>query len=224
MSVEDAKAVAATGGGTAYALWFEGRDDLFVSLVEKVDAEVGKLRNQLDVANATYETQEGRDLLDAHFPEVSWSIRPFAFWLMIGLWGLAAAGSSLGIILSEGWPVKLCFAVPVGLMLAGLAGTWKRHRRGVFTLRADSLNYTGWKRPLRFADVRDVSALNQNGSISVTFRLKDRAPCIWRCSPLKYGRKSVAVSLGSIRGKQQENLRTLYRYYTRQIEPVGGND
>ena len=214
----DAIELATKETESAYACWLAGRGELFTELAKEVDAAVGKIRSRVDVAQANCETEAGRQLLEKHFPECRWKIRPFFFWLLVLCWGLVSAGLLTGAVFARDivWTPVLA----VGALLAGAANVamWRRHRNGEFVLRADALNYTGWQRPLPFANVEKMSAVNSNGGITVTFRLKAKQPEIWKYSLLRFQRKRVSLSLSWIGVKQADVLKTIYRYFARQIE------
>jgi Zn-dependent protease with chaperone function len=220
VDIEALKAQAVADGETAYDRWLVAHADLFAEQTRKAAQNVEKVRAQLDIKQADYGTSEGRALLERHFPEVKWRTRSFPVWLCLfacGVFGLAALAF---VITGEPVWLKAIFGL-VGAIIAAIAiGCWRRHHGGEFTLRADSLSYTGWKRPLRFADVERVALSNTNGSLSITFVLKAKAPMIYRYSPSNWTRKSVAVGLSWIKGKQPQVAETIYRYYTREIPPT----
>jgi hypothetical protein len=54
--------------------------------------------------------------------------------------------------------------------------------------------------------------------ITLTFHLQKSARGIAKYSPLAWIRtRTVSLAVGSIAGKQQENLQTICRYFTRSI-------
>src|SRR5262249_17932679 len=150
ISADDAKTIALAESQTAYAKWFSGRDALFTNLSQQAEAMIGRMRTQTQVSQADYKTQEGKELLEQHFPEQKWRYKPSSFWTATILLALLAAGCLAGVIFIPDGAAKFIF----GLFLVGLgyvvAMIWKRHRGGEFTLTADGVSYTGWKRPLHF--------------------------------------------------------------------------
>jgi len=218
ITADDAMTLSIEATESAYDRWLSGRDALFAGLVKQATDAVAKIRTRVDAAKADYQTDEGRELLEANFPERRWRIRAFSFWMMMSVWGLIVAGLGVGVVFGDGAVLKAVFGVAVLLAVAASAAMWRRHRHGEYVLRADSLSYTGWHRPIIFSSVESVSAVNTNGTITVTFRLKAREPGIWKYSMKKIRRKSVAVNLGWINGKQQEVFQTFHQYFTRQIK------
>ena len=51
---------------------------------------MGKMR----LAQADYKTQEGKAMLEEHFPEKKWRYQPSGFWAAIVVLGLLVAGCS----------------------------------------------------------------------------------------------------------------------------------
>ena len=215
---DDAMALSTAVTESAYDRWLSAGDVLFTGLVKQANDAVAKIRTRVDAAKADYQTDEGRQLLEANFPERRWRIRAFSFWMMMSVWGLIVAGLVAGVVFGDGAVLKGVFVVAVLLAVAASVAMWRRHRHGEYVLRADGLSYTGWHRPLAFSSVASVSAVNTNGTIMVTFRLKAREPGIWKYGMQKIRCKSVAVSLGWINGKQQDVLQTFHQYFTRQIK------
>lgn len=210
---EIAKTLTTTETATAYDRWLAGRDELFA----EIQAEALGIAQKVRTATADYETPDGRQLLDQQFPEISWPVRAFSMWIKIAFCSLGTAISAILIFAIDGAGLKLLMAAFLAICAWPITMLWRRHRDGRFTLRADSLAYTGWVRPLRFADIAGISAQSQFGAITVTFTLKTRAPVIWKHSPLgRISVRTVQLDLGLIRGKSKETYATLVRYLSRQ--------
>lgn len=207
-----AAAVATAETEPAYMRWFAGRDDLFAGIVGEALNAVSQVRTQ----TADYSTQEGKELLDKSFPEVCWPTRPTGLWIKLGFCGLGTL-IALGLFwMVDEWDVRSGMLVLAALCATPAVLQWRRHHGGEFTLRADSIDYTGWHRPLVFADVAQVTTITSYGSITLTFYLKASASGIWRYSPFSWIRsKSVSLPLGLIPGKQKETLATIHRYFAR---------
>lgn len=213
---EHAKAVATTEGDTAYAHWLAGRDELFAGIQAEALEGIGRVR----AASADYATAEGKQLLDQHFPEVRWKIRTSGLWVRIAACGLGVAVSLLLLFVLEGVGLKLMMVGFALICAYPMVLQWRRHRGGEFVLRADGLSYTGWLRPLVFADVTTISTRSEYGSITLTFHLHTKQAGRWRYSPFNWiHTRTVEFALGLIPGKQQATLETIVRYFTRQVGP-----
>ena len=205
--------IATAETAAAYARWFAGRDDLFAGIMEEALNLVSRVRTQ----TADYSTQEGKELLERSFPEVRWPARASGLWMKLVLCALGVLFALAFFVVSDGWGVKSGWGLLGTLFATPAVLQWRRHHGGVFTLRVDSLNYTGWRRPLLFADIARISAVQKPGAITLTFHLKAAAPGIWTFSPFGWIRtKTVALPLGMIPGKQQATLQTIHRYLARQ--------
>jgi Zn-dependent protease with chaperone function len=215
-SPEGAMAVAVAETVSAYARWFEGRDALFADVTREAAAAVARVRARLTVVKADYDSEAGRKLLDEQFPERRWRVRPSSVWLMSGVWAVIAAGLLAGAVALADWVFTPALGAVAALAVGTAVVIVKRFRGGEFVLHADRLTYSGWQRPLRFSDLAGSSARKSNGSLIVTFRLKQPAPPYWRGS-LPFARRSVSVNLMWVDAKQDEVLRTLHRYLTREL-------
>jgi Zn-dependent protease with chaperone function len=90
----DARAIALAESESAYTKWFSNREALFTNLAQQAQAVIGKLR----VAKADYSTQEGKAMLDQHFPEKKWCYKQSGLWAVVVLLGLVVAGCLAGVI------------------------------------------------------------------------------------------------------------------------------
>lgn len=215
-----ARTLAMSEQPSAQAQWFAGRESLFAAITQQAKAQLEEVRVQAAVVHANYETEAGREMLDRHFPERRWRVRPIAFWFQIGSLGGLAVGSLLLIKIAEHEVLTTGLVIAAVGLLAWAASLWKRHRGSELVLRADSLSYGGWKRPLLFANVKTITVLNQSGSLTVTYVLNTAEPWIWKYSLVSWYRsKQVSFTLSFFAGKQSETLQTLARYLARQIEP-----
>jgi hypothetical protein len=215
-SADDARNIALAESESAYTKWFSTRDALFSNLAQQAQKMMGKMR----LAQADYKTQEGKQLLDEHFPEKKWRYKQSGFWAIIILLGLLVAGCLTGVIFINDMAARVIFGI-FGIFL-GLAVTlvWKRHRLGELTLNADGIFYTGWKQPLRFQEVEKIFARRSYSNVTLTFRLKEKQPPIWKCSILRLPAKTVTFTLSNLDGKQATIAQTIFRYLTRQTEPA----
>jgi len=213
----EAKAYAVEEAGSAYSSWLGNGDALFAEQLRKAEQAIGKIRSRTAVAEADVETEEGRQFLAAHFPERRWKLRRLACWLPVVFLALVGAGFAVGAVASVGGIPKACLA-SAALLFGWLAfGVWRQHRNGEFVLRAGSLDYTGWRRPLRFSNVRTIRGVQTYGTISVTFHLNEKEPPFWRFSLLLFRRKRFTFSLGMIDAKKGDVFKLLHQYITRQV-------
>ncbi len=214
---EQAKAFAVDDSDNACARWFGGQEALFAGLAKQADEAVGKARAKVDAVNATYDTAEGREILERLFPERRWRIRGLSFWFPVGFLAFAAAGLLYIAVAAAGTTPRVTCLVSALLVGWWSTALWRQNRRGEFLLRADSLSYTGWHRSLKFADIQSIRAIRSYGNITVRFRLKVRQPVIWKSGLNFFRRRMVSLSLGMMKAKPKEVLETLHKYMTRQV-------
>lgn len=220
MGAAEAITVATEAGESAYQRWFSAHDGLFATLAKEAADLVEKVRARTDAVSASYQTEDGRRFLEANFPVLTWKVRAFTFWFMMGACALAVLGLGAVAVFGEGGGVKTAFGLLAAATAVLAAALWKRHRNGVFVLDAEGLSYTGWHRKLLFSSVEGMTALRSNGTLTGTFVLKAPEPGIWKYNPLRYRRRTVSVGLNWIAGKKQDDvLQTLHRYLTRQLPP-----
>src|SRR4030095_1125887 len=93
---------------------------------------------------------------------------------------------------------------------------WKRHRNAQFTVNAEGMTYSGWKRPVQFKEIHALSGQKHYSTVTVTFRLKKKHEPIWKFSLLRYPRRSFQLTISSLKGKPEEIFETIARYCTRQ--------
>jgi Zn-dependent protease with chaperone function len=220
---DEAIALSTVEVETAYARWLTGRDHLFAEIAREAVGEVAQIRSAVDVTNADYGTPEGRALLDGHFPERRWASRPASLWLAVIIFGFCAL-LFLGLaVVVEGAGIKSVLGL-AGLVLVGaVVWLWHRHRGAGLVLRADTLMYGGWTRPLPLAAIESVTGISQYGSLTLNFRLKTNEPNRWKYALLRFPQRLLALRLSWVQGRHDEIHQAIHRYVTRQIAPsVGG--
>jgi len=218
MTAAQAKTLAVEPAQSAYAAWLAPREALFAGLAEQANAMVAKIRKRADVVQATYSTDEGRRLLEANFPEVVWHVRPASYIIpslalaIFGLVGLLVAFEIRDAGARAFWGAA-------GLVAAAYAVVvWRRHRGGTYVLKADSLDYSGWVRPLLFSNVAAATfARGGYGIFNLVLRLKDPEPPLPRFSVLPLRRRRHTVQLGPIRGDKKQLAATFAKYLQRQV-------
>jgi Zn-dependent protease with chaperone function len=218
VTVEQAQAIATAEGESAYDRWLAGRGQLFQALLERTGEAVNKIRSKAQIAEADYQTDAGKKLLDQHFPEQKWRASGSGFWIglvFLLLLALGAAAVAVSVPTAVARIVAGCFTLLFGLAVAGV---WSRHHQAELALNAGGLTHTGWRRSLLFRDVQTVSARRTYSTITLTFRLKQSEPGIWRFSVPGPRSKTVSISLSGMNAKPLTIAQTIFRYFTRQVE------
>lgn len=215
-SAEDARNIALAESESAYTKWFSNREALFANLAQQAQGAMAKLR----LTKADYSTEEGKAMLDQHFPERKWQYQQSTVWILVVLQGLLLTGCLAGVIFINDIIGRSVFFVFGFLLGLGIVLLWKRHRHGVFTLNAEGVYYTGWVRPLRFVEVERVFARRSHSNVTLSFRLKKKQPPIWKASIIRAQTKGVTFSLASLEGKSMTIAETVFRYMTRQTQPA----
>jgi Zn-dependent protease with chaperone function len=219
LSPADAQAIALEETRSAYEQWFSQREALFAGLTSQAEAAVDKMRARAQIAEADYETAAGRELLEQHFPEKKWRRKPSGLLTVMAFLGLVVAVfAAIALFLPE---PKARVAGALGAIVSSsvMAIQWRRHWPGELTLNAEGLGYTGWKRPLRFKDVEKVRALRRSASsLTLKFRLKQRAESVWKCAWPPVPRKEIGLSLSGFGEQPGPIAQTVFRYLTRQTE------
>jgi Zn-dependent protease with chaperone function len=218
ISPSDAQTMATEESVPAYARWFSGKEALFADLTRQVEAVVGKLRSRTQVAEADYQTQAGRELLERHFPEKKWAAKGSSLTTMVTILGLVIAGCIvLAAAVKEPIVTLICAVVAIWFGVLAFV-VWKRHRRAEFAVNAEGMAYSGWKRPVQFKEIHSLSGQKHYSTVTVTFRLKEKTDPIWKFSLLRYQQRSFQLSISSLKGKPEQIFETIARYCTRQIK------
>ncbi|HEX3799790.1 MAG TPA: M48 family metallopeptidase [Verrucomicrobiae bacterium] len=215
-----AEALAVQENESAYSRWLAHRSELFADLRNQADAAIGTMRSRAQVTTADYQTADGRELLDKHFPVRKWKSSARAFWICLIVFGCLAGGLvALAMFLpAEMGPLRIFFAFFALLPVYGVGVLWVRHRNGELTLDANGLSYTGWHRQLRFADLQKISYRKTYGSVSATFHLKQAQRPFWKMTLFEFKRKNLSYSFSGLAGvKQLTVAQTIFNYFTRQI-------
>ena len=216
ISVEEAKSIATAEGESAYDRWLGGRDELFQELVQQTEKAVKTLRTRTQIAEADYQTEAGKKLLDEHFPEVRWRRKASSFWTGFLFLLLITLGAAAGGIFIPDPGGRIFMGIIVLVFGAIAAGLWSRQHGLELVLTAAGLTRTGWHRPLRFQDVEKISGRKQYSAITLIFRLKESQPAIWKFSLPGIKSKKVSVPLSGLNDKPLPIAQTIIRYYTRQ--------
>jgi len=221
MGVAEAQAIAVEPTVSAYDQWLATHADLFSGLNQQAATALANLQSRSTIKEADYGTTAGRELLERHFPEKKWRVRPLSYGLFVTLFGIFAL---LGVILA------LAGRDPggrvVGLFMAILAGgigvvQYGRHRKGELTLTAEGLSYTGWKGALLFKEVKNIAARRANSGIILVFHWEEKRATLWKFSLLSSRAATMSFSLGGLPGKPVANAELILKYFMRQAGPPG---
>jgi Zn-dependent protease with chaperone function len=217
LNADDARNIALAEDESAYTKWFSTHDALFTGLAQQAQVAIGKLQ----LAHADYQTQEGKAMLDQHFPEKIWRYKQSGLWATIAFLGLFAAGGLAGVIFFPDLVGRFSFGIVGLLFVLGVTLVWRRHRHGEFKLNAEGVHYSGWIRPLRFQEIEKIFARRSYSNIILSFRLKEKQPPIWKGKLLQTKTKGVTFSLSNLDEKPLVIAQTVFRYLARQTEPAG---
>jgi hypothetical protein len=218
ITVEEAQSIATAEGESAYDRWLVTRGQLFQGLAQQTEEAVNKMRSKAQIAEASYQTDTGKKLLDQHFPERKWHARGTGFWFVLTLLLFLTMGAAVAALFVPVTGVRIltgCFTLLTGL---GAASLWLRHHRAELTLNAGGLTHTGWHRSLLFQDVQAVSARKSYSTVTLTLRLKQSQPGIWKFSLPGLKRKAVSISLSGMDAKPVTMAETIFQYYRRQAK------
>ena len=215
---EEARRLALVSSESAYQKWFSTREALFSNLNEQARKAVEGFRSQHQVVEADPTTEAGRQLLEQHFPETKWEGRPVAFWVMVSLLGLIGLGLIAGAVLIDLLPFRILFLILFLLLALAVTVVFKRHYKAQLILTAQGLSYSGWKRPLLFADVQNITAVNSNSAISLTFHLKTKQDSYNKINLYPFPIKRLQFGLSVLAGKPIPIAQTIFRYHARQLE------
>jgi hypothetical protein len=187
-------------------------------LVQQTQEAVNKMRSKAQITEASYQTDAGKKLLDQHFPELKWRARGLGFWFVMALLvllTLVMAAVALFVPSAGAHIISGCLTLGFGFAAASL---WIRHHQAQLGLNAGGLSHTGWRRPLLFQEVQAVSARRSYSTVTVTLRLKQKQPVIWKFSLPGVSSKAVSISLSGMDAKPLTIAQTIFKYYTRQKE------
>lgn len=215
ISVEDARNLALASFESAYAKWFATHGDLFAGLNKHAEAVVGKLR----IAQADYQTREGKELLDRHFPEKRWKAKLNGILAPAILLGLAIAGCLAGALFTPALALRVICGV-ISLCFGGfLIQVWKRNYGAELVLRADSIEHTSWNRPLKFQEIVRTTARRHYSNITLTFHLQEKQPSFWKYGVPGLKCNAVSISVNNYPEKPLVVAQTIFNYVTRQTGP-----
>jgi len=224
ISVEEAQSIATAEGESAYDRWLGGRDELFQELVQQSEKAVNKMRARTQIAEADYQTEAGKKLLDEHFPEVKWRGKASGFWTGFLFVLLITLGAAAGALFIPDTGLRVFMGIIVLFFATIAAWQWSRQHGLELVLTPAGLTRTGWHRPLRFQDVEKISGRKQYSAITLVFCLKEKQPRIWKFSLPGLRSKNVSLPLSGLDGKALTIAQTIIRYYTRQMDSSDEKD
>jgi Zn-dependent protease with chaperone function len=212
----EALAIARAEGVSAYQTWLGGHGALFAALDQQATEVLAKIQGRSALVTADYQTAAGRGLLDQHFPERRWGVRPGSYWTMIALLGLFTFISLMVMAVVRDPGARILFGL-VSLALAwGMVSVYRRNRGGELVLTAEGLRATGWRRPLLFKDVRQITGQRGPSGIMLIFHWKTRQPPLPKLSLLSQPTARTGFSLATYQGKPAEMAEVIFKYFTRQ--------
>jgi Zn-dependent protease with chaperone function len=219
IGTEEAQAMVMEETESAYDCWFADRDDLFAGITSQAEEVAGKYRAQSKVDHADYQTDEGRRLLDHHFPEIRWRLKPTDLKTAVSMVVVFLMMFGLGLVMIPGTLGKTLFVIVMTALLVFGLVVLRNKRNGEFVLSPDGIRYTGWTRPLCFCDVHEITTRENNSMVTVTFWLNQKQPPYQRFSIPGISVRSVEFPLNSIEGNPETLFQVIHRYHSRQMDP-----
>lgn len=217
LNVDQARELALSPMVSAYESWFANHAALFSGLADQAAAAVEKLRSRSEVAEADYQTDAGKKILEQHFPERKWSAKPS--WAGVVVAGLFALFFLVMVVAVDTFEARLIFGVLLFMMALCTAVLWKHRRTTELTLNANGILHTSWSRPLHFKDIQNISGQKQYSTIILTFHLKGKQPSIRKSGLFRVSSKRVTLTLSNaLQDKPLTIANTILKYFTRQIE------
>jgi Zn-dependent protease with chaperone function len=211
----EAQAIAMQSEPVAYEKWLASREALFASLNQQAAAVLAKIQSRSELVAADYQTAAGKALLDRQFPEKRWRVKSSSYWVgIIGLGVLALFFLAMAVLVPD-TTAGVILGV-LGVLCAAGAVAVCLNRGGELVLNAEGIRYTGWRRPLRFAEVKNITARRQYANIILVFHWKTKQPPLARFSVFRFRTPGASLSLGSFEGKPAANAELIFKYCTRQ--------
>jgi Zn-dependent protease with chaperone function len=213
--VADAREIALQESETAFDLWFANRELLFAELSQKVESVVKSHLNKAKLDQADYQTPEGKQLLEEHFPELRWQRKKGGLVMGVVVFGAMALGLlALAIFVPLIW-VRLGFGLG-GLLLGWVAwGIWKC-RNEELILTVNGVTNPRWKRTLHFSEVENLFLQRNQTTIIARFVLKEKQPTLLKYSLVRMTKAMPLPISTNWNDKPLVIAQTIYRYYVRQ--------
>jgi len=215
VQVADARAISLEGAESAYDFWFAGHEGLFLDLNQKVEKAVGESRARARLVQADYQTEDGKEMLEHHFPEIRWRKKGSGHFVGLVLFGIIAMFSLLIMFVVPGWVAKAFLGVLVALFLWIAWVAWKS-RKDELVLTAEGVTMTQWTRPLLFAEVATIELRRVNSLLQVKFNLKERQKSISKWALPVKGTAILLPISPRMNEKPPVIAQTIYRYFVRQ--------
>jgi Zn-dependent protease with chaperone function len=216
VSVEAARRVALVNEESAYEKWFSHRSELFTNLSRQAEAAVEKLRSRTALAEADYQTEAGKRLLEEHFPEKKWPVRQSSLQAILALLGFLAIVSLAATIFIDNAGARVVFGITLLLLALAMTVKAKRQHKAELVLNADGLYHSGWARPLRFKEIQNISGRRYSSNIILTFHLKEKQPSLWKFCVIRLSANKATLSLSGLDGKPVTIANTIIQYFTRR--------
>jgi Zn-dependent protease with chaperone function len=216
ITAEQAQAIALTPATSAYDQWFGGATGLFDDLTRKASDIVEKQRIQNSVMEADSQTEEGRRLLEQHFPELRWKAKPSAIWGLMGLFVVLSLLCVAALIFIDDLTARIVFGGILALLMAGSVLALRLHRKRELVLNAAHICYSGWRRPLCLQDVQNITGQRQYSKITLTFHLKAKQPPLRKRALIPLEAKTATLSLDGLAEKPDRIAELIFKYFARQ--------
>jgi Zn-dependent protease with chaperone function len=218
ISVNEAQAVTTARDKSAHSLWLKHREGLFEGITRQATEAFGKMKSRLQITQADSSTEEGKAILESHFPERRWKANRSHPWKLMGLPIVFAVFGVAVPVMADDLTLRIVFA-GLGIVAAYFCVIIrKRHRDGALSLTAERIEYTGWTRPLELKQVANMTATRHNSNLLIVFHLKSELPPIVKSPILKRNIKRVSLSLNGFEEPPMQIGQTILRYFTRQID------
>ena len=221
--VNEARAISLQAGESAYDVWFVGHEGLFSDLNQKVDKAVDESRVRARLAQANYQTTEGKELLEQHFPEIRWRQKGSAHVVGLVIFGIIALFCFFIMFLVPDVLPKVFLGLVVALFICIAWVAWNS-RTEELLLTADGITSAHWKRMLRFTEFETVELRRINSTLHVKLNFKTRqaSPVKWSLFPT-----CTAVLLPLRAGwdeKPNVMAQTIFRYFMRDPAVVSDTE
>jgi Zn-dependent protease with chaperone function len=219
MSVAEAQNIALEDSESACEKWFSRHEALFANLTQQAEAAVEKIRSRTAVAEADYKTDSGKQLLDQLFPEKRWRAKSSYFWTMTVMLGIVGfAFLAVAVFVNEPLVARTTLAGLAAFIGMGIAIAVKRHCNTELILNAAGLQFTGWKRPLGFEEVRNISVRRVYSNVILTFHFKAKMPPIRKFAIFRLPVKTANLSLSGFGGRPLDTAQIIFDYFARQMK------
>ena len=202
---------------TAFEIWFDKKSGLFKEIKTEMAQAIQGAQTQAKIVNADVQTQDGRLLLEQNFPREIWKMAQWKFWIFfLIVCGLTGIPIVFSLVLHN---TDSIFWLLGSLPFAYFSHAyWKNHKDATITLTYEGVTHSGFKRPILFSQVKDISAINNNGSLIATFHFTEKQDPYWKTTIMRYKHKGYNLTLSNFNIDGNLILAKLIKYYLRRLE------